>query len=208
MSVCTLLSTDADIERAVHASGWTFVRFGGRRVIVEGREYDVIHFGASKALLDAWVTVLRGESATKPFVEGFELDPRVVSAVRGTAGLKVGVDVRDNGAAVELMTKLMAHPRRTGFLRYVDAISELGWTVDRERMWENDYDFTWDIPARRGEDELTFGAVFGAQNKEEPVHIGVFGGARMIESGVSWSLNVRVAAPARELADALVRGQP
>lgn len=205
MSLCTLLSTDADIERAVHAAGWTFVRFGGRGVVVEEREYDVIHFGASKGLLYAWVTVLRGESATEPFVERFALDPRVVSAVCGTATLKVGVDVRDNGAAVELMNKLMSRPRPTGFLGYVGAISQLGWMVDRERMSENDYDFTWDIPAKRGEDELRFGAVFGGGNKEEPVHIGDLDGARMIESGASWSLNVRVAAPARELADALVR---
>jgi hypothetical protein len=202
-----LLSADTDIQRAVHAAGWTFVRFGGRGVIVEGREYDVIRFGASNGGLAAWVTVLRGESASDPFVVRTEMDPRIVSAVRGAASLKVGVDVRDNGAAIELMKKLMAHPRPAGFLGYVTAISELGWTVDRDRMWENDYDFTWTIPAQRGEDQLRFGALFsGGQGKDEPVHVGDFGGARMVKDGASWSLDVRVAAPAREFADALVRG--
>lgn len=206
MSGLRLLSDDDEIERAVEAAGWTFVRFGGRGMIVEGREFDVIRFSAWKGGLAAWVTVLRGEGASDASVQLVELNPTVVSAVRGAAGLKVGVDVRDSQYSIVELEKLTARPRPDGFLGYVTAISEHGWTVDRERTREDDYDFTWNILARRGEDELTFYVGFhGVTHGDRPIHVDELGGARMIENGSWWSLNVRVALPARELAEALLR---
>ena len=202
-----LLSDDAEIRRAVEATGWTFVRFGGRGLIVEGRNFDVIHFSACKGGLVARVTVLRGDCASDAFVELIELHQTVVSAIRGATALKLGVEVRDSRCAAEELKKLMTHPRPEGFLGHVAAISEHGWTVDREHMREDDYDFTWSIPARRGDDELAFHfSLFAAGNEDQPLHVGEFGSARMIENGASWSLHVRVAAPARDLADALLRG--
>ena len=201
-----LLSDDAAIQRAVEAAGWTFVRFGGRGMIVEGREFDVIHFSACRGGLGAWVTVLRGDSASDAFVERVELGPTVVSAARGAVALKVGVEVLDGQCAVEELKRLTTDPRPQGFFAYVAAISEHGWTVDREHMREDDYDFTWHIPARRGEDQLVLHvSFFGPRNEDQPVHIGDSGGAWMIESGISWTLHVRVPALARELADALLR---
>lgn len=207
MSETTLLSNDAEIRRAVEAAGWTFDRFGGRGLIVEGREHDVIHFSACKGGLAARVTVLRGDCASDAFVERIELGRIAVSAIRGATALKLGVEVRDSHCAMEELTKLITHPRPEGFLGYVEAISQQGWTVDREHMREDSYDFTWSIPARRGEDQLEFHLLlFAAGNKDQPLHVGDFGSARMIENGSWWSINVRVVAPARDLADALLRG--
>lgn len=167
----------------------------------------MIHFSACKGGLVAWVTVLRGDCASDAFVEHVELHPTVVSAVRGAGAVKLGVDVRDSECAMEELEKLTTRPRPDGFLGYVAAISEHGWTVDREHMREDDYDFTWSIRGRRGEDELAFHVIFfGARNKDMPVHTGDFGGARMSEDGTWWTLDVRVPMQAREFAEALLRG--
>jgi hypothetical protein len=200
-----VLSNDADIARAVAAAGWTFVRFGGRGMTVEGRELDVIHFSATKGGLVAWATLARGESAADPFIDWFEMSPTLVAAVGAAPALKLGVRVSDGSAAVEMLTQLTTDPRPHGLLGYAAALTERGWTVDRERMREDDYDFTWSIPARRGEDALSFGAVFSAASTPETIHINDSGNAVLIEPGVYWSLNIRVVAPARELADALLR---
>jgi len=200
-----VLSDDAEIERAVTAAGWTFVGFAGRGLTVEGRDLDVVHFTASRNGLVAWVKLARGAAATDPFVDGFEMSPRLVCAVRAAPALKLGVRVSDGGAAVEVLTQLTTAPRPQGFLGYVAALTDRGWTVDRERMREDDYDFTWSIPARRGEDALSLGAVFAAASTPQPLHINDSGNAVLIESGAYWSLDIRVAAPARELADALLR---
>lgn len=206
MSGSALFSDDAEIQRAVEAAGWTFVRFGGRGLVVEGREFDVIHFSACKGGLVARVTLLRGDGASDAFVGHAELHPTVVSVVRAASAVKVGVEVRDSQCAIEELKRLTSHPRPEGFAGYVAAISEHGWTVDREKAWDNDYDFTWSIPARRGEDQLGFHVVFSAAgNGDEPVHIGDFGSACMRENGSWWTVNVRVPAQARELADAMLR---
>jgi hypothetical protein len=167
----------------------------------------VIQFSARKGGLAARVTLLRGDCASDPFVERVDLQPTVVSAVRSAPAVKVGVEVRDGECALEELKNLATHPRPEGFLGYVAAISARGWTVDRKNMREDDYDFTWSIPARRGEDQLALHVAFsGAWNDLQPVHIGDFGSARMIEKGASWTVDVRAPAQARELADALLRG--